>query len=53
MIYNFFLHGAGAWTELGKKQTQKKWKKTSTKNGRRPQGQLKKSTLICCDIIVN
>ena len=32
-----------------------KWKRTSkiNKNGRRPQAQLKKSTLIGCDIIVN
>jgi hypothetical protein len=34
---------------------QKKWKMTSKKwkNGRRPQLQLNKSTLIGCDIIVN
>ena len=33
----------------------RKWKTTSKKikNGRRPQAQLKKSTLVGCDIIVN
>ena len=36
-----------------RRQPQKKWKTTSKKNGRRPQAQLKKSTLIDCDIIVN
>ena len=43
------------------KQPEKKWKTTAntsgrqpqTKNGRRPQTQFKKSTLIGCDIIVN
>ena len=31
----------------------KKWKTTLNKKERRPQAQLKKSTLIGCDIIVN
>ena len=37
------------------KKKMKKMKTTSkiNKNGRRPQAQLKKSTLIGCDIIVN
>ena len=37
------------------KKNIKKWKSTSisNKNGRQPQAQLKKLTLIGCDIIVN
>jgi hypothetical protein len=40
---------------LKRKTTSKKmkWKTTSKKNGRRPQPQFKKSTLIGADIIVN
>ena len=51
------------WKKTSKKIKLKKWKTTSKKkwkttsnkikNGRRPEAQLKKSTLIGCDIIVN